>query len=264
MAPAALLGAFVMANFAALLIDLPAAALGVRVTGSHLPAGLELTDTMAQDFVFVGTALLFAGMGGRRLYSWQFGLRRAHVGRALAWLVGVLIASIVFDAVWAELAGSPHEKVLESLGANQSSLLLALSALLTCVIAPVCEEFLFRGFVFQALRNWRGPWLGALLTGLLFGAFHIGSAPAVDLVPLAALGFALCFLYWRTGSLYPCIAAHALNNSIAYGSQEHWRWWQVIALVLAALALIWLLARSLKRAGVISGASEIPLAVEGA
>ena len=54
------------------------------------------------------------------------------------------------------------------------------------------------------------------ITGLLFGGVHAGSAPALDLVPLAALGFGLCLLYRYTGSLYPCIAAHSLNNSLAF------------------------------------------------
>ena len=37
------------------------------------------------------------------------------------------------------------------------------------------------------------------------------------LPPLGVLGFIFCLVYERTGSLYPVIALHALNNSIAYG-----------------------------------------------
>ena len=61
---------------------------------------------------------------------------------------------------------------------------------------------------------------------------HAGSAPALDLVPLAALGFGLCLLYRYTGSLYPCIVAHSLNNSIAFASLEGWGW-QVPVLIVA-------------------------------
>ena len=104
------------------------------------------------------------------------------------------------------------------------------------MVAPICEEFLFRGFIFTALRNWRGTWPAAIITGLLFGGVHVGSAPVVDLVPLAFLGFGLCLLYRITGSLYPCIAAHSLNNSIAYGSLESWSFGQVILLLGASLA----------------------------
>ena len=46
-------------------------------------------------------------------------------------------------------------------------------------------------------------WPAAIITGLVFGGVHAGSAPVVDLVPLAGLGFGLCLLYRYTGSLYP-------------------------------------------------------------
>jgi membrane protease YdiL (CAAX protease family) len=90
-----------------------------------------------------------------------------------------------------------------------------------------------------------------VISGLVFGGVHAGSAPALDLLPLAALGFGLCLLYQYTGSLYPCIAVHSLNNSIAFGSLEDWDW-QIPVLMVAALALIWLIARMLIRAGVIT------------
>jgi CAAX protease family protein len=126
-----------------------------------------------------------------------------------------------------------------------------LSAALTCVVAPICEEILFRGFIFVALRNWRGTLPAAVITGLLFGGVHAGAAPALDLVPLGILGFALCLLYRRTGSLYPCIVAHSLNNSIAFASLENWGW-QAPVLVVSALAGIAALVQAAKRVGLIT------------
>ena len=146
---------------------------------------------------------------------------------------------------------STKEKLLEQLGANESTLLLLASAALTCIMAPVCEEILFRGYFFAALSNWHGWLPAAVLTGLVFGGVHAGSAPVVDLVPLAFLGFALCVLYHRTGSLYPCIATHAINNSIAFGSLEGWNFGQIALLMLTALATIAAAALLLRRTGVI-------------
>jgi uncharacterized protein len=37
--------------------------------------------------------------------------------------------------------------------------------------------------------------------------------------PLAVLGVVFCLVYERTRSLYPCVALHAMNNSIAYAAQ---------------------------------------------
>ncbi len=92
----------------------------------------------------------------------------------------------MLSAVWSEAVNPSREKLLEDLGTNEGTTLLLLSAALTCVVAPMCEEFLFRGYMFTALRNWRGTWPAAVITGLIFGAVHAGSAPALDLVPLAA------------------------------------------------------------------------------
>jgi membrane protease YdiL (CAAX protease family) len=250
MAPAALASGLVLAAVAGLLVDIPALALGVNITSSHLPGGLEIADTVVQDLAFVAAAVFFAQLGGRVVAATQFGLRPTRFSRA-AWLVfATLVGFLLFSLSWTLIFHAGKEKVLEQLGTNEGTSLLLLSAALTCVVAPICEEFLFRGFIFTALCNWRGVWPAAIITGLLFGGVHVGSAPAVDLVPLAGLGFGLCLLYRATGSLYPCIAAHSLNNSLAFGSLEDWGW-QIPVLMIAALALIWLLARALIRAGVI-------------
>jgi CAAX protease family protein len=260
MAPAALVGGLVLAAVGGLLVDIPAVALGVRVTASHVPPGLAIADTFVQDAAFVLGAVLLAGVGGRAVRAWQFGLRAPRTGwrRAAGLILALIVIFLIFSVIWATLVHVGKEKLLHQLGAERGAALLVLSAGLTCVVAPVCEEFLFRGFIFSALRNWRGTWPAALTTGVVFGAVHASSAPVADLVPLAVLGVGLCLLYQRTGSLYPCIAAHSLNNSLAFGSLEEWGW-QTAVLMVAALAAVWLLALALTGAGVIS--AESPAAV---
>jgi membrane protease YdiL (CAAX protease family) len=254
-APAALLAGVVLAAVGGLIIDVPAAALfGVKLNSSaQLPGGLETANTFVQDAAFVAAVVIFAQLGGRGLRAWQLGLRPARLWRAVGAIALTLIGFLVFTAIWSSLLEtSTKEELLNRLGANQGTALLLASALLTCVMAPVCEEVLFRGFFFRALSNWRGWLPAAVITGLVFGGLHAGSAPAVDLVPLAGFGFALCLLYRYTGSLYPCIAAHVLNNSLAFGSLEEWKAWQTVLLMIAALAIIGLIALALRRVGVIT------------
>jgi uncharacterized protein len=250
-AAAALVGGLLAAAVGGLVVDIPALLLGVSITSSHVPGGIEILDTVVQDVAFVLAAIFFAQLGGRAVSAWQFGLRPTPLWPAVRLLLLTLVAFLIFSVVWATLFHAGKEKLLEQLGVGESTALLLLSAGLTCVIAPICEEFLFRGFIFTALRNWRGTWPAASITALAFGAVHAGSAPAVDLVPLAALGFGLCLLYRYTGSLYPCIAAHSLNNSLAFGSLENWGW-QIPVLMGASLAVIGLLAWALKRIGLIT------------
>lgn len=260
-APAALVGGLLMAAVAGLVVDIPVALFGgVDISSSHIPGGLELADTVVQDCAFVGAAVLFAHVTAAPVAAWQLGLRpplpRWRVCALL--IAALLIAFLIFNVIWAALLDvTTKEKVLEQLGANEGTALLLLSAALTCVLAPICEEILFRGFIYKALCSWRGPWPAAILTGLAFGGVHAGSAPAVDLVPLAVLGFGLCLLLRRTGSLYPCIAAHSLNNSIAFAALEGWGW-QTPVLMVCALAAIALLVLAFQRAGVITAPPSPP------
>jgi uncharacterized protein len=251
-APLALIGGLALAVVGSLIVDVPALALGVEVSGKHVPPGLTIADTAVQDAGFIAVAVFFARLGGRRVDGSMFGLRATRAWRAV-WLVLLTLACFfLFSVVWSEIVHVSKEKLLEQLGANETTALLVLSAALTCVIAPIAEEFLFRGFIFTALRNWRGTWPAALITGLLFGGVHAGSAPAVDLLPLAVLGFALCMLYRTTRSLYPCIATHCINNAIAFGSLEEWDLARIVVLMVAALALLALLALALTRIGIAS------------
>jgi uncharacterized protein len=252
-APAALVAGIALALLGGVLVEIPALALGAHITTAHTPPGVTIADTIVQDVGFVAVAVYFAQLGGRAVGAWQFGLRRPDVGwRVAGWLVlALLVSFVVLSAVWSALAHPGEEtKLIETLGSNEGPVLLILSAALTCVVAPICEEFLFRGYIFTALRNWRGPLPAAVITGALFGGVHVGSAPALDLVPLAALGFGLCLLYRYSGSLYPCIVAHSLNNAVAFSSLESWSW-QVPVLIVGALALIGAVVLACKRVGLI-------------
>jgi membrane protease YdiL (CAAX protease family) len=246
----ALIGAIVAAAVGGLIVDLPALALGVDLTSSHTPAGISLADTFVQDIAFLLVPVWCAHMGGRAVWAWQLGLRRpaAGWGRAAGKIVTLLLAFLILSVVWAELFNPGKEKLLEQLGTNETALLLVLGAGLTCVVAPLCEEMLFRGYIFTALRNGAGTLPAAIVTGLLFGGVHAGSAPAADLLPLAALGFGLCLLYRYTGSLYPCVVAHSVNNSIAFSSLEDWGW-QAPVLLVSALLVLWALMRLSRRLG---------------
>jgi CAAX protease family protein len=251
--PLALFAALVVATVGALIIDVPAAALGVDVNAKHLPPGLVIADTAVQDAGFVAVAVFFAQIGGRAVSAAIFGLRPpARFWRALRLACATFAGFLLFSLIWTSIFHTKEEKLLEQLGTNESTLLLVLSAGLTCLVAPIGEEFLFRGFIFGALRNWRGVWPAALITGVLFGAVHAGSAPALDLVPLGVLGAGLCLLYRATGSLYPCIATHCVNNSLAFGSLENWVWWKVPILMAASLLALAALVLALTRAGVAS------------
>ncbi|HEX4466210.1 MAG TPA: CPBP family intramembrane glutamic endopeptidase [Solirubrobacteraceae bacterium] len=236
----ALLAALLLATVAAFVIDLPAAAFGVNISSEHLPAGLTDLDLLVQDAAFVIAAVYCAQIGRRAVRSWQFGLRAPVAGwqRAVGLMLLLGVAYFALSAGWSAIFHPKREKLLDELGTDQGTLLLIASAALTCVVAPVGEEFLFRGYIFTALRNWRGTLPAAILTGIVFGGVHAGTAPALDLVPLGFLGFGLCLLYRYTGSLYAPMVVHSLNNSFAFAELEHWTFWQGALLFVSSLALL--------------------------
>jgi membrane protease YdiL (CAAX protease family) len=82
----------------------------------------------------------------------------------------------------------------------------------------------------------------AALTGLAFGTVHVFGSPIAFIVPLALLGMGLALLREYTGSLYPGIALHCINNAVAMSSSEGWSW-QVPILLIAAPATIALLIK---------------------
>jgi len=247
-APLALVAGLVLAAVSGLAIDLPALALGVKITSSHTPKGIAVADTFVQDLAFVVAAVYCAQIGGRVVRSWMFGLRRPGRGwkPASGWIVLLLVVFALLSVLWSAAFNPGREKVLNQLGSG------VLTAALICVVAPMCEEFLFRGYIFTALRNWRGTLPAATITAVLFGAVHAGSAPLLDLVPLAGLGFGLCLLYRYTGSLYPCMIAHSLNNSVAFASLAGLNFAEGVLLALAALAGIAAVVLGCRRVGLIA------------
>lgn len=79
------------------------------------------------------------------------------------------------------------------------------------VVAPVVEEVIFRALVFRWIRQRWALWPAALLSGLVFAAFHLDP---VTLVPLTLTGVALAWAYDRTGSLWASIVPHAGLNAL--------------------------------------------------
>jgi membrane protease YdiL (CAAX protease family) len=240
-APAALLAGFAAALFAALLLSAGGTVFGADITDP--PASISILSTIAQDGCLIAAALFFARLTSPPRPE-QFGLRPAPLKRSLVYIVGGYLGFIFLSFLWLSIIGQPdaQDTITESLGAKDSTVALIAVTFVVTVCAPLAEEFFFRGYFFGALRK-NGFWFAALFTGLAFGVVHVFGSPIAFIVPLAALGAALCFIREKTGSLYPCIALHCINNSVAMSSSEHWSWQVPVVLVLAPaaiLALIWL------------------------
>jgi membrane protease YdiL (CAAX protease family) len=243
-APLALVGGFAVAVAGAVVVAVIGSIAGASV--SHPPPSVQIADTFVQDGALVVAVILAARSFGRARPA-DFGLVRPRFWPSIGRMFAAGGAFLGFLVVWSAVLNLHNkEKVIDQLGANKSAVAAAAVALLVCVIAPFSEEFVFRGYFFGALRNWRGPWVAAVLTGIVFGAIHVGSAPAGYLVPLAFFGFVLCVLRWRTGSLWPGIALHSINNSLALGAGLGWDW-EIPVVIVGALIVLGLVAVTIDR-----------------
>jgi membrane protease YdiL (CAAX protease family) len=186
--------------------------LGARLAAQALLAAtlIGIALTVSADHGFPGTSVV---------PRWTLGLRRPlrSLGGTVAMAAAALLAYFIFAAVYSALV-HPHQKdITRDLGFGQGDLGTVAAGLLIIVAAPISEEIFFRGFLFGGFRKRLSFPLAALISGLIFGLFHYTGAGSITVVPqLAFLGFALCAVYEETGSIYPTIALHMLNNTLAF------------------------------------------------
>jgi membrane protease YdiL (CAAX protease family) len=143
------------------------------------------------------------------------GFRRFD-GSAIGWVFVVLglyyAGAIAFSAL---VLQPDQEDIGRELGVCNPGIGIAIAAVLAIVVlAPFAEEIFFRGFFFAGLRTKWSLWPSALLSGAVFGLVHAPTGPTAA-IPLAGLGVGLAWLYEKTGSIWPCMLAHFLNNALA-------------------------------------------------
>ena len=162
-------------------------------------------------------------------------------------MIAAIIYYVVTDIYALVFNLHGKDKLPSELSNTHNHAAIVMTAVFVCAVAPICEEFFFRGFLFGTLRKMRvmvagrdlSVFIAAVITGILFGLVHTGSASSQFLIPLGFLGFMLCMVRWRTGSLYPCMALHSANNALALGYEElHWTAPEIIALMLGSWAVI--------------------------
>ncbi|MEI7615194.1 MAG: CPBP family intramembrane glutamic endopeptidase [Actinomycetota bacterium] len=103
----------------------------------------------------------------------------------------------------------PSGKIEELISNNNVSYILLL--VVVSVIAPICEEIFFRGFLFEGFKKRWGVPAGIIISSLLFSAAHLD---LYNFLPLFAIGCVLAYLFHKTKSLLPVILLHAAYNLI--------------------------------------------------
>lgn len=127
----------------------------------------------------------------------------AYVG---LWLITMVVQAYLVD--WFPSIGQSQEGLI-NLWEGKSLLIMAVSS---AVFPGICEEVAFRGFMLGTLKNKYSPVKAVLITGILFGAYHMN---ILQFVGAGLLGILFSYIVWKGESIYVTMFLHILNNFVA-------------------------------------------------
>jgi hypothetical protein len=204
------------------LIILPLTLSGIVKIDRGLTAGTFVIAALATDLpmlIFVYGRLIWPGA-----LTWtDLGLKPLPVEYTLrmgvaAGLGGLVIIDIV-GTLLTQLGLRPNQLEEFEFVLSEGPLAFAVLLIAAAVVAPFFEELFFRGFLFGVYRRRQPVWLAYLVSSVLFTILHLDpnrmnlNQMAGLSVGIFMLAMLLAWLYQHTGSLYPGIVAHAINNA---------------------------------------------------
>ena len=246
----------VLAAFVAVLVVQIAAATVVELGGGDIDAvsdsdAATIGFTVVLDLALVAfTVAVVRWLGGRPSPA-AFGLRMPPWAPALGWTLAAYAAFWVVAIVVGVVFGEPQEQdIVGDLKDEDSLLVLAGFGVMVCLLAPLAEEFFFRGFLLRVLHERTNAAIAVVVTGIAFGLVHLPSGDWIGTIVLSLFGMALCVLFLMTSSLLPCILLHAFHNSISFGFTKELPWWGFLLLTVASVTTTYFMARLAARAPV--------------
>jgi membrane protease YdiL (CAAX protease family) len=190
------------------------------VTGRSAVAGIDLPDAVVNLLFEACLGLIVLLLAARRhLTLRRLGLRRRPdgglVASALAGAYGSIVAYQVVLSVIArfgvDVSGIDQGNALP-VGSDTGIAAWIVLGIAVVAVAPVAEELLCRAFIFRAVAGVLPLWAAYLASGLVFAAFHLNLSVVV---PFTFVGAFFAWAYWRSGSLWTSVIAHAIVNGVS-------------------------------------------------
>lgn len=174
------------------------------------------------QIAFFGTAVLFAILE-REQWRPRLGFVRwkaSHSTVALA-VIGTLGVQFAIDLVASQLIdelSDSLEKLMKMFSEPRGLAAVGVGFLMS-VLPGLCEETLFRGFTQRGLlRRW-SPALAIGVTSVFFALAHFDMQHSPAVFPL---GVWIGFVAWKTGSVWPAVLCHFVNNLAAFVFMRLW------------------------------------------
>jgi len=125
-------------------------------------------------------------------------------------LTGLMLVAVVIGSLFGGVV-SLAQTTEEIIGSARTPAEIGLYLVLVCVLAPIAEEIIFRGYLYGGLRRFFPLRHAIILASALFAAVHLNTDA---FIVVGLIGALLCYLYERTRSLVPGIVAHAIHNGL--------------------------------------------------
>ncbi|HUW99699.1 MAG: CPBP family intramembrane glutamic endopeptidase [Phycisphaerae bacterium] len=147
--------------------------------------------------------------------SGRVGFGLIHGLVALAVILPICMVALLAGALALRLVGVPIEPhpILERLQASGSPALLVATLVQASVLAPLAEEFIYRGVLMMSLLRRIGPAWAIAASSAIFAVLHFPVEPH-SVLALFLLGAALGYVTYRTRSLMPAVIAHSAFNTL--------------------------------------------------
>jgi membrane protease YdiL (CAAX protease family) len=217
-------GVYLLASFAAGFAAYPVLKALGETSVNGAVGRTEILATILADIVIVGVLVFWLARWHR---EWRVAMvlpperiRRDLLYGVIAGLILVPAVGLIsggIEAIFREAVG--HQvSIPEQVAPGLSPLASGFLVLLAVAVAPISEEFFFRGVLFRTVRDRHGFWPAALASAIPFGLVHYVQSPAIDALVLqltmVATGIGLAWIYERRGTIVASMAAHMAFNVV--------------------------------------------------
>lgn len=131
---------------------------------------------------------------------------------ALLLEIGTFVAVMVCSAGLTKIFPEDVENINISFEALLGNVPFVGALLLIGLLPAICEETLFRGYLFAATKNKLKPIPAMLIVAAIFGIFHMSLS---KFFTTGLLGFVFCYVVYKTGSIALSSMMHFINNAIS-------------------------------------------------
>lgn len=197
-------------NFAFRLMEFDEAGLVTGITGNG--------SAVVSIISFIIAILVLFRMGKKDIVKADEEAKKVHAPLAkpvsyLLMAAATAGAAVGINLVYELLGFTNKSEIYQQTAQMQYSSSLFFGLLLYGIVAPIAEEMLFRGMVYNRLKKYMKITTSILLSALCFGVYHqnIISGSYAFL-----MGCLIAYFYEKFGFFYVAVIAHVISNVVAY------------------------------------------------